>query len=415
MRKLTLALLSGAYFCLALIAALFVWRLSRDGGGGAAAFIGTLALAYAIQGLVSRQVEAGQWRRELDTLHQANEALSGAVGQIERRLGQVADGVAEEVLRRSDEMYGEMQMLEEVVQQISDRLDARLEQAPSRAPAPAIGPQRSALLETVRSALAAGRADLYLQAVVGLPQRRTLYYEGFSRLRDETGRVLMPAEFLGVAEVGGLVAAIDNLLLFRCVQIVRRLARQDRKVGIFCNISMTSLGDEAFFPPFMEFLQDNRDLAGSIIFELGQEAFEARGAAEARNMAKLADLGYRFSIDKVSDIDLDFQDLNRADVRFVKVSAQLLLDQLEEDEGRLTFKSAPDLQASDFAALAHRHGIELVVEKIESERQVVDVLDLDIALGQGNLFGEPRPIREAVFAEAEPSAAFVQAALRRIA
>jgi len=46
--------------------------------------------------------------------------------------------------------------------------------------------------------------------------------------RDETGRVLMPAEFLSVAEPGGLVAAIDNLLLFRCVQIVRRLASQDR-------------------------------------------------------------------------------------------------------------------------------------------------------------------------------------------
>jgi cyclic-di-GMP phosphodiesterase TipF (flagellum assembly factor) len=416
MRKLTLALLSGAYLCLALIVALVVWRLGRDDGGGVAAFIGTLALAYSLQGLVSRQMEAGQWRRELDALHQAHEALSGAVGKIERRLGQVADGVAEEVLRRSDEMYGEMQMLEEAVQQISDRLDSRLDQHETpRAVTPAASPQRSALLDTVRSALEAGRADLYLQAVLGLPQRRTLYYEGFSRLRDETGRVLMPAEFLSVAELGGLVAAIDNLLLFRCVQIVRRLARQDRKVGIFCNISMMSLGDEAFFLPFMEFLQDNRDLAGSIIFELGQEAFEARGSTEARNMAKLADLGYRFSIDKVTDVDLDFQDLARADVRFVKVSAQLLLDQLEEDDGRLTFKSAPDLQAGDFSALASRHGIELVVEKIESERQVVDVLDLDIALGQGNLFGEPRPIREAVFAEAEPSSAFVQAALRRIA
>src|SRR4029077_10020309 len=142
---------------------------------------------------------------------------------------------------------------------------------------------------TVREALAANRVDLYLQPVVSLPQRRTVFYESFSRLRDDSGRVMMPAEYLPAAEPEGLVAAIDNLLLFRCVQIVRRLAKQDRKVGIFCNISLASLADEVFFPQFMEFLTANKDLGGALIFELGQSAFDARGAVEARNMGKLAD------------------------------------------------------------------------------------------------------------------------------
>jgi len=225
--------------------------------------------------------------------------------------------------------------------------------------------------------------------------------------------VLMPAEFLSVAEPGGLVAAIDNLLLFRCVQIVRRLASQDRKIGIFCNISLASLGDEDFFPQFMEFLGANRDLAGSLIFELGQSAFDARGSLEARNMAKLADLGFRFSLDKVSDLDLDFQDLARADVGFVKIGAPFLLSELEEHDNRLSLKSRPDIEARDYAALARRHDVELIAEKVESERQVVNILELDIGFGQGHLFGEPRPIRDAVLAESQPPADFIQAALRR--
>ena len=271
-------------------------------------------------------------------------------------------------------------------------------------------------MHTVKGALEAGRVDLYLQAVVGLPQRHTQFYESYSRLRDETGRVLMPAEFLGVAEPAGLVAAIDNLLLFRCVQIVRRLAKQERKVGIFCNISLASLRDEEFFPPFLEFLQANRDLKDSLIFELGQTGFNARGAVEARNMAKLADLGFRFSVDKVADLDLDFLDLARADVGFVKIAAQVLLDELEEGEdGHLAFKSLHGLAAADYAAVARRHGVELIAEKVESERQVVDILDLDLGFGQGHLFGEPRPIRDAVLAEAGPPAELIQAALRRLA
>jgi cyclic-di-GMP phosphodiesterase TipF (flagellum assembly factor) len=240
-----------------------------------------------------------------------------------------------------------------------------------------------------------------------------VFYESFSRLRDETGRIMMPAEYLSVAEPEGLVSAIDNLLLFRCVQIVRRLAKSDRKVGIFCNISLASLGDEVFFPQFLEFLAKNKDLAGALIFELGQNAYSERGSVEARNMAKLADLGFRFSLDKVTDLELDFADLSRADVKFLKISADVLLDQLLEVEGRMALRSMRDLQASDFAALTRRYGVEVIAEKVEAERQVIDILELDIGYGQGHLFGEPRAIRDQVLAETAPPADFMQAALRR--
>jgi cyclic-di-GMP phosphodiesterase TipF (flagellum assembly factor) len=213
---------------------------------------------------------------------------------------------------------------------------------------------------------------------------------------------MMPTEFLGVAEPSGLITAIDNLLLFRCVQIVRRLAKQERRIGIFCNVSMASLADEGFFPQFLDLLTANRDLAGSLIFEIGQAAFEARGSVEARNMGKLADLGFRFSLDKVESLDLSLQDLARSDVKFLKVGAQRLLDELTEVDGRLILRSVPDLAAEDFAALTRRYGVEVIAEKVEAERQVVDILDLNIGFGQGHLFGEPRAIKEAVLAETPP-------------
>ncbi|MFI4935035.1 MAG: EAL domain-containing protein [Caulobacterales bacterium] len=413
MRRLTLALLSGAYICLALITALVVWRVGGAGGAGVAALVGTLGLCFALHAMIGGSLEAAEARDEAASIRQAQLILTGQVEKIQSRLTDVVEQATDDVLRRSEELYSEVQILEDVVQQMSERLEAQLSLQVEKAHVTRASPQSAALLETVREALAAGRVDLYLQAVVSLPQRRTQYYESFSRLRDESGRVMMPAEFLSVAEPGGLIAAIDNLLLFRCVQIVRRLAKQERKIGIFCNISLASLGDEVFFPQFMEFLAANRDLAGSLIFELGQGAYDARGSLEARSMAKLADLGFRFSLDKVTDLDLDFQDLARTDVKFVKIAAPVLLEQLEEDDGGLTLKSVPDLQAADFAPLAARHGIELVVEKVESERQVVDVLELNISLGQGHLFGEPRPIRDAVLAETEPPMEFTQSVLRR--
>jgi cyclic-di-GMP phosphodiesterase TipF (flagellum assembly factor) len=413
MRRLTLVLLCGAYLCLSLILALSIWRNGGGGGAGVAAFVGALALCFAFHGLIERSLEKGP-AEQLAALRDANLILADQLERLDARVSEVVETLADDAVRRSEALSSEVHILEDLVQRMSQRLDERIMAA---MPAQGRGgaPHASgALLETVREALTENRVDLYLQPVVSLPQRRTVYYESFSRLRDESGRVLMPAEYLAVAEPEGLVTTIDNLLLFRCVQIVRRLAKQDRKVGIFCNISTLSLADESFFPQFLEMLSANRDLAGALIFELGQAAFDARGAVEARNMGKLAELGFRFSLDKVVDFDLDLQDLARSDVKFLKIAAQPLLDELIEADDRLVLKSLPDLAAEDFCALTRRYGVEVIAEKVETERQVVDILELDIAFGQGHLFGEPRAIRDAVIAEADPPPAPVlQSPLRR--
>jgi cyclic-di-GMP phosphodiesterase TipF (flagellum assembly factor) len=414
MRRVTEALLAGAYLCLALTVALMVWRGGGGAAAGLAALIGSFALALALHGLVGRALDRGGLQRELADLREAHRILADQIEGLYERMAGFAETLQEDAERRTEELTTEMRVLEDLVERMREGLEDRLAQARDVPPAYVRHHhQHMALLETVREALAENRVDLYLQAVVSLPQRRTVFYESFSRLRDATGRVMMPAEYLSVAEPEGLMPAIDNLLLFRCVQIVRRLAKSDRKIGIFCNVALGSLGDETFFPQFLEFLAENKDMAGSLIFELGQGAFDRRGAVEARNMAKLADLGFRFSLDKVVDIDLDFADLSRADVKFVKVSADVLLNQLMELDGRLTLRTLKDINAADFADLTRRYGVELIAEKVETERQVVDVLELNIGYGQGNLFAEPRPIRDSILAEADPPADFMRSTLRR--
>src|SRR6201999_1449791 len=116
--------------------------------------------------------------------------------------------------------------------------------------------------------------------------------------------------------------------------------------------------DDVFFPQFVDFLTRNSDLAGQLIFELGQQAFAARTAVQSRNMDKLADLGFRFSVDKVSDVELDFADFARAEVKFVKIAADVLLEELMDSEGRLAPRSLRHVEPGDFAELARRFGVE---------------------------------------------------------
>jgi cyclic-di-GMP phosphodiesterase TipF (flagellum assembly factor) len=417
MHRVAVALLSCAYIISALVLAALFWRMGAGWPIELCGFLGVASAAFTIHNLIGRRLDSAALRGELSTLRAAHRILADHIEATQEAMASLTQTVKSETTQRTDAIVSEVRMLEDLVARMGETLQARID-AKS---APGAGGQgggtfdrqRGVLLDTVRQALAEGRVDLYLQPVVSLPQRRTAYYESFSRLRDDSGRVMMPAEYLSVAEPEGLMSAIDNLLLFRCVQIVRRMAKQDRRIGIFCNISPASLGDEDFFPQFLDFLGQNRDLSGALIFELGQKAFQDRSALQARHMAKLADLGFRFSIDKVMDVDLDFADLSRSDVRFVKIGAKILLEEMMETPDGVVMASMPDILAADYAGLTRRYGVEVIAEKVEAEREVIDILELDIAYGQGHLFGEPRAIKETVLAESSPPPTLFGSAGRR--
>lgn len=414
MRALTTGFLFFGYLFIAMTMGAFLWRAGFGAGAGVAATLGTLGIMGCVHLFISGKTERASLRHEIRNVREAHRLLADAMEATQVALTELAQAIETGALSRTEELTGEVRMLEMLIQDMSSSIDDRLKVTPLVAPdSPDMRrhQQGNILLKTVHDALSENRVDLYLQPVVSLPQRRTVFYESFTRLRDATDRVMMPAEYLSIAEGEGLVPAIDNLLLFRCAQIVRRLARQDRKVGVFCNVALSSLGDETFFPQFLDFLSENRDLNQALIFELGQATFDSRGAVEARNMAKLADLGFRFSLDKVQTLDLNFTDLQRADVRFIKVAADLLIEQLLDPDFGPAIPSLRDITAADFAALTRRYGIEVIAEKCETERQIVDILELDVNMGQGHLFGEPRAIKEAVLAETDPPADFVRSNL----
>ena len=247
------------------------------------------------------------------------------------------------------------------------------------------GMSRDAIVALISSAVEAHRVDLYLQPIVTLPQRKVRYYEAMSRLRTQDGDVVPADEFIDHAEAGGIMPKIDNLLLFRCVQVVRRLLLKNRDVGLFCNISMSTLTDPGYFRQLHDFMQANRALAPSLVFEFRQNAYRSFGAIEHEGLAALADLGFRFSLDHVTDLRIEPKELFDRGFRFLKTPAKLLLNKAAAGQS--------DIDAADLSNLLARFSIELIAERIESENMVVDLLDYDVKFGQGFLFSPPRPVR----------------------
>lgn len=297
------------------------------------------------------------------------------------------------------EIIAEVKVLESLVKQLYKRnepmaLSGAAAEKPApveeRKPAPvlkvATGLDPKAVLDRVRQALNTGRVDLFLQPIVSLPQRRTRHYECFSRIRIGEDQMLVPDQYISIAEREGLIGAIDNMLLFRCVQLVRKHQNRMRNVGFFCNISPHSLSDKPFIRDFIEFLALNSNLAGNLVFELSQAAVNHVDDEVIRHLERLASLGFRLSLDQVVHLNMNFAELARHRVKFLKVEAGVLLDQIHAPR--------PGANLRELKAELNRYGIDLIAEKIEDEQTLVELLDYPIAFGQGYLFGEPRLSRE---------------------
>jgi cyclic-di-GMP phosphodiesterase TipF (flagellum assembly factor) len=257
--------------------------------------------------------------------------------------------------------------------------------APSAADASTAGHSGAQILAAVKNAIEANRLDIYLQPMVTLPQRKVRFYEAVTRLRDDKDEILTPDDFIGTAEAAGLMGRIDHMVMLRCVQVLRRLMVRNKEVGIFCNVAAATLSNPATFAQCLDFLEANRALAASFVLEFKQSTFRNLGPAETEHLAALAQRGYRFSIDHVTDLRIEPRELADRGVRFIKVPASLLLDQRQT--------SASDIHPSDLSDLLGRFGIDLIAERIEGERAVVDLLDYDVRFGQGFLFSPPRPLR----------------------
>lgn len=247
------------------------------------------------------------------------------------------------------------------------------------------GLDEKTILDLVRDGLRENGVELALQPIVSLPQRKRRYYECFSPIRAGPDRVLLPDQYIGIAERNGLITAVDNLMLFRCIQMVRRLRRTNTNTGFFLNISHHTLADRDFFQQFISLMSQHVELAPNLIFEFAQRGIENADQAVWADLSRLAQMGFRFSIDQIYSLDIDVADLSSRHVRFLKFGADTLLSavaagQIGDDPGALK-------------RILDSYAIDLVADRIESETVLRELLDLHIDFGQGYLFGEPRLVR----------------------
>lgn len=267
-------------------------------------------------------------------------------------------------------------------QRLQTHAQRRAAAAKKRAPIRLIK-REDQLLSVIKNSLSENRVDLYLQPIVSLPARKTAHFECFSRVRDEEGRVVLPRQYMKVAETRGLIGTIDNLLLFRLIQLVRKLGRRRPDVRFFLNMSRYSIADKEFLPQFIDFMASNVEFAERMVFEISQEDYLTLEDEAVDRLNTLGRKGFAFSMDMVNDFDQDFAELEKRNFKYIKADLTDILE-MHPEPGEI----------EEQKSYLRRRGMQLIASKIEGEEMVIEALDNQIELAQGYLFGEPLSAEE---------------------
>jgi len=400
-------LIALSYSTIAGAVALVLPRTVPGIDAGMAVMLGAVVLigSALLHEVFARQEEEGKLVEEVQDLRAGHGEVMGELTRAREEVGNIykaiesmtgKGGRGKELEEDVGKVMAEVKMLQGLVEQLTSASDdsppdevTTLERIATEDESTDVVPAApelddATIVHLVRDGIAKDRVDLVLQPVVSLPQRKRKFYEAYTRIRDEAGETITPGQYIAIAEREGIVTALDNLMLFRCVQQLRNRQGRDGKYGFFCNISPHTLADTKFFNDFIVFMTENSSLAQDLIFEFSHATIANQDDEIRHQLSRLAALGFRFSLDQVSSLNLDYGALAEQHFKFIKIDAETMLRELPQP--------TTDIDLQDFKKVLERQGIDLVVEKIETEDVLLDILDFHVDFGQGYLFGEPKTL-----------------------
>jgi predicted signal transduction protein with EAL and GGDEF domain len=206
--------------------------------------------------------------------------------------------------------------------------------------------------------------------------------EALVRWRTPSGALLIPQDFISLAEASGMIRPLGDWVLRTALAEVGRFASQGAKrVGVTINISLLQLHDRAFVETVSAALREHGFAAKELTFEIAETAFLEDIRLVADSLAELAALGVRLAIDHFG----------------VGTAGLVALKSLPVDEIKIdrTFIAGAAIDAFDativagLIEMAHNLGMTVTADGVERVDQIAALSQMRCDAIQGYFVGEP--------------------------
>jgi diguanylate cyclase (GGDEF)-like protein len=243
----------------------------------------------------------------------------------------------------------------------------------------------------LREALRSGELLLFAQQIRLLADRSAPpSFELLVRMRDESGEIIAPAEFIAAAQRFQLLQDLDRYVVDAALKMVAPhrgiLSRLSSTVSI--NVSGLSIASDAFIDHFIGRLRELRIPGGLVIIEVTEQETVTNLERAAAAMRRLRDVGCGIAIDDFGTGANSLAYLRALPVTRIKIDGSFVRDMITNSRSEAGVKG--------ILQLAREFDLDTVAEYVESEAIARRLQSLGAKRGQGYLFGKPEPVELAL-------------------
>jgi EAL domain-containing protein (putative c-di-GMP-specific phosphodiesterase class I) len=243
----------------------------------------------------------------------------------------------------------------------------------------------------INAALEEGRFELYRMAIQPLQRVEVgAHYELLLRLKDETGRIVAPNDFIAAAERYGITPAIDRWVIENAFRwLVSEADEREKLLRCSINLSGQSLGDDKFLPFVIDQFHRSGLDASKICFEITETAAVASFSQANRFIQALKELGCKFALDDFGTGLSSFGYLKHFPVDYLKIDGSFVREILRDPIDREMVRSINEI--------GHLTGKQTIAEFAENAEIIQMLTSLGVDYAQGYGVAQPqRVVKSAV-------------------
>lgn len=247
--------------------------------------------------------------------------------------------------------------------------------------------QRLQLETDLRRALSNdGSAEfvVYYQPIVSLKTRRTYGFEALLRWNHPDRGLVLPSNFIPIAEETGLIVPIGWVVLRQACAQMRQWQLHfatNTPLTININLSVKQFSQPNLVAQIRRILDETELPPTSLKLEITESVLMENAEAAARMLAELKAIGVQLALDDFGTGYSSLAYLHRFPIDTLKIDRSFI-QRVDSDGEQLEI-------VRTIVTLAWNIGIDVVAEGIETNRQLSQLRSLRCEFGQGYLFSKP--------------------------
>jgi diguanylate cyclase (GGDEF)-like protein/PAS domain S-box-containing protein len=241
----------------------------------------------------------------------------------------------------------------------------------------------------INNALEEDRFELFRQTILPLQVPETgAHYELLLRMRDESGKIVAPDQFMTAAERYGITPSIDRWVIENAFRwLVSEADEREKLAMCSINLSGQSLGDDKFLPYVIDQFHRSGLDASKICFEITETAAIASFSQANRFIQALKELGCKFALDDFGTGLSSFGYLKHFPVDFLKIDGSFVKEILHDPIDREMVRSINEI--------GHLTGKQTIAEFAENQEIINMLQSLGVDYAQGYGVSQPQRVLKA--------------------